>query len=73
MSSEQSLNIKILNDTKANLGESNPIRKERPARVNINHLLSKVREKEKSQKKENLVFFGVVGTVIVITGLIASL
>ena len=42
-------------------------------RVNINHLLSKLREKEKSQKKENLFFFGLVGTVVIITGIIASL
>ena len=42
-------------------------------RVDINDLLSRVRNDEKKQKKENLVFFGLVASVIVITGIIASL
>ena len=41
-------------------------------RVNINHLLSKVRDEEKKQRKENLIFFGLIGSVIIITGIIAS-
>ena len=42
-------------------------------RVDINNLLSRVRDDEKKQKKENLVFFGLVASVIVITGVVASL
>jgi hypothetical protein len=42
-------------------------------KVDINHLMSKVREEKKKEKKENLVFVGLVGTVVVITGIIASL
>ena len=42
-------------------------------RVNINDLISRVRDDEKKQKKENLVFFGLVISLIVITGVIASL
>ena len=42
-------------------------------RVNINDLLSRAREDERKQKKENLVFFGVVASLIAITGIIASL
>ena len=42
-------------------------------RVDINDLLSRARDDEKKQKKENLVFFGLIATVIVITGIIASL
>ena len=42
-------------------------------KVDINVLLSKVRDDEKKQKKENLAFFGIVASVIVITGIIASL
>ena len=42
-------------------------------RVDINKLLSRVRLEEKKQKKENLVFFGVISSVIVATGIIASL
>ena len=43
------------------------------ARVNINNLMSKVRADYKKQRKENLVFFGLIGSVVVITGIIASL
>ena len=42
-------------------------------RVDINDLLSRARNDEKRQKKENLVFFGLVASVIVITGIVASL
>ena len=42
-------------------------------RVNINDLISRVRDDEKKQKKENLVFFSLIASVIVITGIIASL
>ena len=42
-------------------------------RVNINNLMSKVRADHKKQRKENLVFFGLIGSVVVITGIIASL
>ena len=42
-------------------------------RVDINKLLSRVRSEERKQKKENLVFFGVISSVIVVTGIIASL
>tara|TARA_B100001996_G_C18460428_1_gene515841 strand:+ start:428 stop:655 length:228 start_codon:yes stop_codon:yes gene_type:complete len=41
-------------------------------RVNINHLMSKVRDEEKKQRKENLIFFSLIGSVIIITGIIAS-
>ena len=42
-------------------------------RVDINTLMTKVRQQEKKQKKENLVFFSLIASVIVITGIIASL
>ena len=42
-------------------------------RVNINNLMSKVRADYKKRKKENLVFVGLIGSVVVITGIIASL
>ena len=42
-------------------------------RVDINDLLSRARDDERKQRKENLVFFGLVASVIVITGVIASL
>ena len=42
-------------------------------RVDINDLLSRARDDEKKQKKENLVFFSLITSVVVITGIIASL
>ena len=42
-------------------------------RVNINNLMSKVRADYKKQKNENLVFYGLIGSIVVITGIIASL
>ncbi len=45
----------------------------RSNRVDINDLMSRVRDDEKKQKKENLVFFSLVASIIVITGIIASL
>ena len=42
-------------------------------KVDINDFMTRVREIEKKQKKENLVFFSLIASVIVITGIIASL
>ena len=44
-----------------------------PHKVDINILLSKVRKKEKAKKKEDVVFLGLIGSVVVISGIIASL
>ena len=44
----------------------------RSSRVDINDLMSRVRDDEKKQKKENLVFFSLIASVIIITGIIAS-
>ena len=44
-----------------------------PHRVDINDLMLKVRNEKKKEKKENLVFLGLVGSVLVISGVIASL
>jgi|TARA_B110000438_G_C15528778_1_gene527507 hypothetical protein len=43
------------------------------SRVDINQLLNKVRVENKKKKKENLVFFGLISSVILITGFIVSL
>ena len=42
-------------------------------KVDINDLLSIVRDEKKKERKENLLFLGLIGSVIVITGIIASL
>ena len=42
-------------------------------KVDINDLLSRVRDEKKKERKENLLFLGLIGSVILITGIIASL
>jgi len=53
--------------------ETSATRTKIPGRVDINNLMSKVREEERKQKKENVVLFGFISGVIVVTGIIASL
>ena len=55
-----------------NYGKVNQVNT-RTNRVDINDLMSRVRDDEKKQKKENIVFFSLIASVIVITGIIASL
>ena len=42
-------------------------------KVEINQLLNRVRDEKKKERKENLLLLSLVGSVIVITGIIASL
>jgi len=42
-------------------------------RVDINVLLNKVRLAKKKEKIESTIFFGLVATVIVVTGIIVSI
>ena len=42
-------------------------------RVDINVLLNKVRLAKKKEKMESTIFFGLVTTVIVVTGIIVSI
>ena len=42
-------------------------------RVDINVLLNKVRLAQKKEKMESTIFFGLVATVIVVTGVIVSI
>ena len=61
-------------EVSSNVGmKVNESRTKSSARVNINNLMSKVRASHKKQKKENLVFVGLIGSIVVITGIIASL
>ena len=52
--------------------DSNGKTKKNSNRVDINILLNKVRANQKKEKIENVVFFGLVGTIIVVTGIIIS-
>ena len=42
-------------------------------KVDINILLNRVRGEKKKEKKENLLFLSLIASVIIITGIIASL
>ena len=42
-------------------------------KVDINILLNRVRHEKKRERKENFLFLGLIGSVIVVTGIIASL
>ena len=42
-------------------------------KVDINILLNRVRHEKKRERKENLLFLGLICSVIVVTGIIASL
>ena len=41
-------------------------------RVNINHLLARVREEQKKQNKVNLTFFGIFASLVLVVGIILS-
>ena len=41
-------------------------------RVNINHLLARVREEQKKQNKVNLTFFGIFASLVIVVGIILS-
>ena len=67
MSGEQ-ITAKELNSTTSSRSSTYSSKK-----VNINYLLSKVREEKNKERKENYIFLGLICGVIAITGIIASL
>ena len=62
--------VEVSRNVRMKINES---RTKTSAKVNINNLMSKVRADHKKKRKENLVFVGLIGSVIIITGIIASL
>ena len=42
-------------------------------KVDINILLNKVRHEKQRERKENLLFLSLIGSVVIVTGIIASL
>tara|TARA_Y100000590_G_scaffold456837_1_gene608233 strand:+ start:1648 stop:1851 length:204 start_codon:yes stop_codon:yes gene_type:complete len=67
MSGEQIIN------REANKSLNDNTMKSKQPRVNINHLLSKIREEKNKQKKENYMFVGIVVGALAVSGIIASL
>ena len=41
-------------------------------KVDINNLLSKIRQEKNKERKENLIFIGLICGVVTVTGIIAS-
>jgi len=67
MSGEQ-LTSKDLNEHTVELNNN-----QKKPRVNINHLLDRVREEKNKEKKENYIFLFLIVGVLAVTGVIASL
>lgn len=57
----------------SSLDQQLEVKKTPNIKVDINNLLSRVRDEKKKERKENLLFLSLIGSVIVITGIIASL
>ena len=57
----------------SSLDQQAELKKTPNSKVDINDLLSRVRDEKKKERKENLLFLSLIGSVIVITGIIASL
>ena len=57
----------------SSLDQQVEVKKNSNIKVDINDLLSRVRDEKKKERKENLLFLSLIGSVIVITGIIASL
>ena len=74
MRGEQAINNETIINSDSNVKVSQASnRKKITGRVDINLLMSKVRQEEKKQKKESLFFFVLLGCVLILTGVIASL
>ncbi len=73
MSTEQMSRNLTHDQTIGYVGEEKQSRKSDTHKVDINVLMDRVREEKKKEKKENIIFLSLIGSVILITGIIASL
>ena len=55
------------------IDEEKQLKKSHTHKVDINILMDRVREEKKKEKKENIIFLSLIASVILITGVIASL
>ena len=53
--------------------QSEPSKVSHQQKVDINILLNRVRHEKKKERKENILFLGLIGSVIVVTGILVSL
>ena len=73
MSTEQMSTNLTHNQTIGYVDEGERLKKKDSRKVDINVLMDRVREEKKKEKKENLIFLSLIGSAILITGIIASL
>ena len=72
MSGEQITNNAV--ETQTSEGELHSLKDSpKKKRVDINVLLNNVRSEQKREKMESTIFFGLVATVIIVTGIIVSI
>ena len=65
--------MQLMSGETSSYNQQSELKKTSNIKVDINDLLSRVRDEKKKERKENLLFLGLIGSVIVITGIIASL
>ena len=73
MSTEQMSTNFTNNQTIGYVDDRKTLKKKDSLKVDINVLMDRVREEKRKEKKENLIFLSLIGSAILITGIIASL
>ncbi len=73
MSTEQMSNDLVNDHTIGYVDDVQKVKKINNQKVDINVLMDRVREEKKKEKKENIIFLSLIASVILITGVIASL
>ena len=63
----------LMSGETSSLDQQVELKKTPNIKVDINDLLTRVRDEKKKERKENLLFLSLIASVIVITGIIASL
>ena len=53
--------------------ETRPNGQKKPNKVDINHLLNRVRKEKKKEKIEGYIFLGLISSIILVGGIIISL
>ena len=73
MSTEQMSTNLAQEQAIAYIDEEKQLKKLNTHKVDINVLMDRVREEKKKEKKENIIFLSLIASVVLITGVIASL
>ena len=73
MSTEQMSTNLVREQAIGYVDEEKKLKKLDSHKVDINILMDRVREEKRKEKKENIIFLSLIASVILITGVIASL